>query len=78
MTHSADIDAARVWTEVHSQFWRESEQRWVDHVSIRTWGSEKDEPRKWRHRVTTFTERVGDWEDGKRPTRVTPPGQDRP
>lgn len=56
-----------VRTEVHSQFWRKSEERWVDSVNLRSWGAQKDEPSVWRHRVTTITTVVGDWHDGKRP-----------
>jgi hypothetical protein len=47
------------------QFWRESEQRWVDHVHIVTGGPNKDRPTKWRHRTTTLTRTVGDWQSGK-------------
>lgn len=54
-----------VHTETERQFWRASEQRWVDNVSIRTWGDRKDEPTKWRHRVITVTRDVGEWQKGK-------------
>lgn len=52
-------------TETERQFWRESEQQWVDHVHIRTWGAEKDTPTKWRHRIITTTVERGEWQKGK-------------
>jgi hypothetical protein len=54
-------------TEVRVQFWRESEQSWVDHVLIRPSGKNPDRPTKWRHKVFTITTTVGEWQRGKRP-----------
>lgn len=47
------------------QFWRESEQQWVPHVNIITWGISKDTPTKWRHRTVTVTTTRSAWEKGK-------------
>lgn len=57
-----------VRTEKFLQFWRESEQRWVDHVCI--WRSECSrfggvDPVKWRHRITIITTETGDWQEGR-------------
>jgi hypothetical protein len=48
-----------------SQFWRESEQAWVDDVHVRTWGPDKDEPTRWRRQRRTTVTLVHDWEDGR-------------
>jgi len=52
-----------VRTEVHRQFWRESEQAWVDHVLIHR--DEVEKSLRWRHRTYTITTEIGPWEDGK-------------
>ena len=62
-----------VRTETQRQFWRESEQAWVDHVSIRSdeLPAQAQSPRRWRHRVVTIVTDVGEWQPTKDPAART-------
>ena len=51
-------------TEVDAQFWRESEQRWVDHVLIRA-SEIRNGGLRWRYREVTVTTTVGRWRKGR-------------
>lgn len=53
----------RSFTYHQRQFWRESEQRWVDAVLISY--AETKRHLTWRHAVVTETVKVSEWRPGR-------------